>query len=301
MKKTIALLVLSAVIIMCSPLTAQGNIFEACINGDIPEVRDLVEKDPKIVSATDDDSATPLHHCVAKNHLELTNFLIGKGANVNAAKNDGVTPLHIAAAMGHTEIARVLVENGAEIDKADKKGRTPVGLAENRGHPALAKMLQDFKKPENNTPTAKPDTPDKPHVDNGQAPNVTSGPKPPKMSTPEVKPGDPERAKTIIPVATEFVDKLTRGEFTSARELMNDDMKKNMSESDLRLQWSSIKQHLGLFVERQGTMTQKIDNIEVVLVQCRFEKSTVNMQLAFDDSDKISGLYIKPVNTEENN
>ena len=58
---------------------------------------------------------TPLHWAAQNGTLEVVQYLIVKGANINAIDNFGWTPLHYAIFSGNTEIVKFLLSKG--IDK----------------------------------------------------------------------------------------------------------------------------------------------------------------------------------------
>lgn len=84
---------------------------------------------------------TPLHYAVSLGNLELVEFLVEHGANINAKDINGVTPLHIAAKNGHFSIVKFLVKHGALIDVVDIYGKTPIDYAREGGHKSIVKYL----------------------------------------------------------------------------------------------------------------------------------------------------------------
>jgi len=48
--------------------------------------------------------------------LEIVDFLISKGVDVNAKANNGSTPLMYASTMGHLEVVKLLISKGADIN-----------------------------------------------------------------------------------------------------------------------------------------------------------------------------------------
>ena len=47
--------------------------------------------------------------------MEVVEFLVSAGADINAINNDGWTPLIYAAREGHIEVVKFLVSVGADI------------------------------------------------------------------------------------------------------------------------------------------------------------------------------------------
>jgi ankyrin repeat protein len=89
------------------------------------------------VNAQDDDHTTPLHLAAANGHLELVRTLLGHSVDVAAATTRGEsTPLHFASKGGHVEIVQLLIQNGADVNTRDRNQSTPLHLAQG------AKMVQ---------------------------------------------------------------------------------------------------------------------------------------------------------------
>ncbi len=57
---------------------------------------------------------TPLMTAARNNHVNLVNFLIKNGADVNAKSGDGSTPLSLATKEGHRKIINILKAGGAK-------------------------------------------------------------------------------------------------------------------------------------------------------------------------------------------
>jgi len=109
-------------------------ICDAVRNGDVVEVKRLIDSEPQLINATNELGWTLLHLVAAQGidtvraHEEIARFLIGKGADVNAKAAADITPLHLIAANGSKEslpVATVLLENHANPYSKDKIGWLP--------------------------------------------------------------------------------------------------------------------------------------------------------------------------------
>jgi ankyrin repeat protein len=66
------------------------------------------------------------NHCVrhaaaSYGHLELLEYLISKGGDINIADEDGETPIFTVESV---EVARWLVEHGANVDVQNNEGQS---------------------------------------------------------------------------------------------------------------------------------------------------------------------------------
>ncbi|HUV29656.1 MAG TPA: ankyrin repeat domain-containing protein [Acidobacteriota bacterium] len=117
------------------------DIFTAAEQGDFEVVKKLVQENPQLVTATDDQGYSPLHKAAYNNHLNVVEYLISQGADVNSASGSGSTPLHGAAYYGHPEIVRVLLDGGAECDVVNAGGYTPLLSAAAGNHGEIVRLL----------------------------------------------------------------------------------------------------------------------------------------------------------------
>ena len=74
-------------------------------------------------------------------NLEVANFLLQAGVDVNEPGDDGRTPLHWVCLRGHLMVLRRLLEARASINVTDSRKATPLFLAADWGKVAVVKML----------------------------------------------------------------------------------------------------------------------------------------------------------------
>uniref|UniRef100_A0A8C6TNC9 Myotrophin n=1 Tax=Neogobius melanostomus TaxID=47308 RepID=A0A8C6TNC9_9GOBI len=91
-------------------------------NGQLDEVR------ATLVTAEDVnrmlEGRMPLHVAADFGQVEVVEYLISKGANVNAPDKHGITPLLSACYENHASCVKILLEKGA-----DKECKGPDGLS----------------------------------------------------------------------------------------------------------------------------------------------------------------------------
>uniref|UniRef100_A0A8C7U7N2 Ankyrin repeat domain 46b n=1 Tax=Oncorhynchus mykiss TaxID=8022 RepID=A0A8C7U7N2_ONCMY len=92
--------------------SSQSNLWEACIDGDLPFAKRLLETgcDPNI---RDNRGRTGLHLAAARGNVDICWFLHKFGADLLATDYQGNTALHLC---GHVDTIQFLVSNGLKID-----------------------------------------------------------------------------------------------------------------------------------------------------------------------------------------
>lgn len=73
-------------------------LHKAAKSGDLDVVKEVLSKDPKLINSQDNNNGyTPLYHACRRGRVEVVNYLIEKGADVNLGDKTGKTPLHLSA------------------------------------------------------------------------------------------------------------------------------------------------------------------------------------------------------------
>jgi glyoxylase-like metal-dependent hydrolase (beta-lactamase superfamily II)/tetratricopeptide (TPR) repeat protein len=128
---------------LSEPAKRFPEILDAVKAGDLAKVKALVEKDPKIVNERLPNGTTVLFAAVANRRLEITEYLISKGAEVNIQNNFHSTPLDLACANGAPlELVKLLVEKGADVNAVAKYSGKPMDLALDGGDAAVIDYLK---------------------------------------------------------------------------------------------------------------------------------------------------------------
>eukprot|EP00792_Barthelona_sp_PAP020_P006228 TRINITY_DN2937_c0_g1_i1.p1 TRINITY_DN2937_c0_g1~~TRINITY_DN2937_c0_g1_i1.p1 ORF type:complete len:782 (-),score=191.21 TRINITY_DN2937_c0_g1_i1:1317-3662(-) len=87
------------------------------------------------------DRKTPLHVACENRRLEIIQFLITFGADVNALDNNFESALHKVVLNNHIDAIQLLLAEGATIDIVDKEGRTPLRYAVDNQFVEVAYLL----------------------------------------------------------------------------------------------------------------------------------------------------------------
>jgi len=100
----------------------------------------------------DDEGVSILDMAVTYNNLEMVEYLIGKGLDINkTSRRSGFTSLMAAACYGRIEIAKILLENGANQEARDSKGFSAIDFARKMNKKSILELLDyDESSPKNN-------------------------------------------------------------------------------------------------------------------------------------------------------
>jgi hypothetical protein len=99
-----------------------------------------------------------LLEAIKAGNVELTQELIGRGADLNQSDKNGWRPLNWAAAKGRLEIVHLLLKNGADVYVAGHDQRTPAMIALAAGNADVARFL---RKAESQNAGEKPGQPER--------------------------------------------------------------------------------------------------------------------------------------------
>ena len=98
--------------------------------------------DPRISRVQQKAKVGELIWAASKGDHGATHRLIVRGFDQDAGDYDSRTPLHLAAAEGRIQVVEYLVENGAEVNPKDRWNETPLGDAHRHRHEQVVDFLQ---------------------------------------------------------------------------------------------------------------------------------------------------------------
>jgi hypothetical protein len=144
----------SALASAAGPYVSEEAIIDACLAGDLAELRRWGRQGVRVstalplLQAVRNGASFDVLRCLVKElganvnqrdnivaltaaaylgKYEIVRYLIEKlGADVNILDNDGFTPLYLAASKGHLAAVQVLLSLGADVNSVDEYGATPL-------------------------------------------------------------------------------------------------------------------------------------------------------------------------------
>ncbi|KAM3178881.1 hypothetical protein ACTXT7_001711 [Hymenolepis weldensis] len=122
-------------------LRGDAAVLEAAKRGNLMKIQRLITPDNINCRDTAGRNSTPLHLAAGYNNLEVAEFLLAAGADVNAQDKGGLIPLHNASSYGHVDVAALLIRHGTSVNAVDKWGYTPLHEAAQKGRTQLCSLL----------------------------------------------------------------------------------------------------------------------------------------------------------------
>ncbi|XP_059489715.1 uncharacterized protein LOC132204878 [Neocloeon triangulifer] len=114
-----------------SAVNSGGNdaLHLACFNGKFENVQYLLGLNGFDLGKKGKNGKTALHWAAIRDNIDVAEFLLSKGADVNARDDDNKTTLILAATSQNMRMCRLLVDRGADLSAVDSDGNDVLHLA----------------------------------------------------------------------------------------------------------------------------------------------------------------------------
>ncbi|MDP0561748.1 MAG: ankyrin repeat domain-containing protein [Candidatus Endonucleobacter sp. (ex Gigantidas childressi)] len=119
---------------------------QACIDGNLGVLENLYAQDHTIcnqrfLSFTDGEQYPLIYFAILHGHINIAEFLIKYGSDVNSICSSQKSILHVACLFNRLAIAELLLKNGAKTDHKDVDGDMPLAYAARYGHLNMVELL----------------------------------------------------------------------------------------------------------------------------------------------------------------
>jgi len=121
----------------------QKNLWVAAGDGDLERIRELIEQHGLSPNAPDSFTYTPMHAAASYGQLEVLEYLIAQGGDVNVTDGDGDTPLYTVE---DVQTADWLIQHGAVLNRRNNEGVSPIEHLD-EDFPAVAAYLRTMLNP----------------------------------------------------------------------------------------------------------------------------------------------------------
>ena len=103
------------------------------------------------------------------------------------------------------------------------------------------------------------------------------------------------KSDDITVIAKEFFNLLLKEDFKTCETYFDTTMKTALPENKLKEGWKGFITNAGNFKKERSTKKDKEGEYDVVYITCEFEKTPVDVKIAFNGSKEISGIWFIPV------
>ena len=107
--------------------SGENALMMAAFDGQLALVKTLVLEKK---AAINKPGWAPIHYAVTNGHLEITQFLMANGAQVNALSPSETTPLMMSIGSGNEQLIKYLLDNGADLRMRNHEGYTAIDVAQ---------------------------------------------------------------------------------------------------------------------------------------------------------------------------
>ena len=99
----------------------------------------------------------------------------------------------------------------------------------------------------------------------------------------------------VVPQTRGILAAIVAGDFAIVEKQFTDDMKAALPPGALAAMWAKLLNQAGAY-KGCGTdpRVRRIDDKQMVITPCEFERTTIDIQFAFDSAGRISGLVFRP-------
>jgi len=100
-------------------------------------------------------------------------------------------------------------------------------------------------------------------------------------------------AENTTDIALNFVDCLVEGNYRDAVSMFDENMKKEITETDLSGVWELLQQQVGPYISTISNRTEKVEGHDIVSVTSEFEQALIDIRVVIDQKREIAGLFIE--------
>ena len=96
-----------------------------------------------------------------------------------------------------------------------------------------------------------------------------------------------------------LVDLLVKQDFATVTAGFDATMKAAVTDDQLRAGWTSTTQQAGMFRRQAGTKLDARGALQIVVVTCEFERSSIDIQVVYNAAGLVAGLSMRPKKSKD--
>lgn len=118
-------------------------------------------------------------------------------------------------------------------------------------------------------------------------------------SPPKNEPTTEWQGGPLEKLTKEVLRLLVAHDYDGIRVHFDSQMKERLSSQMLEQGWSTLTQQFGSFVSQEQPQTRKARGYQIVTILCRMEKGAIELEVDFDTTSEIGGLWLRPANPNQ--
>jgi ankyrin repeat protein len=127
LKVTDLLLANPSIDVNLTNVSGENALMLAAFDGQLALVKTLVVDKKAAVNKL---GWSPIHYAATNGHLEIVQFLMANGAQINALSPSETTPLMMSIGSGNELLIKYLLDNGADLRMRNHEGYTAIDVAQ---------------------------------------------------------------------------------------------------------------------------------------------------------------------------
>jgi dienelactone hydrolase len=98
-------------------------------------------------------------------------------------------------------------------------------------------------------------------------------------------------SQTTEELSVSFIKQLEHHQYDSCYAMFDTVMASKFSADMLEQMWESLPKYMGEYKSYSTVTSEKKDSMDIVFVRCEFEKTKMDLQIAYNKSKKIAGMF----------
>lgn len=102
------------------------------------------------------------------------------------------------------------------------------------------------------------------------------------------------KSQSTAEIAEIFLHQLVAAQYDSCQPYFDISVQDKINAGMIQQIWEKIPNYLGDFKSYTNIRNEKADTLEIILIQCAFEKTKLDLKLVFNQAQKIVGIFFVP-------
>ncbi|XP_074035127.1 transient receptor potential cation channel A1 [Leptinotarsa decemlineata] len=130
---------------LCLISQSPFRILRAAENGNLDIFQRLYREDPTRLIIRDGRGRTPAHQAASRNRINILQFILKEGADLNSQDDVGNTPLHTAVEHESLDAVNFLLKAGVRTDILNEKNQAPIHLVTELDRVTVLEVMGRYK------------------------------------------------------------------------------------------------------------------------------------------------------------